>query len=734
MENLPVDRIREAIEQATGPGRQQGDNWRLRCPAHSDRDPSLSLGANPEQHALIYCQAGCDTDAVLSAIGLTRRDLYPHDPNQRNADPIVATYRYTESDGTLLYEVLRSAAKQFRQRRPDPDKPGRWLYNLQGVPRVLYRLPLVVQAIRDSQTIYLVEGEKDVHTLEALGQVATTSPGGASKTGTKWRPEYTQTLRGAHLVIIADRDEPGIAHARSIYHAMGGIAASLTLVQPTAGKDITDHLHAGLELDALDFLSPEIPTSPSAANGSQPEAIGGGPEAPVSPAPGGGGDLPPRNPLRAIPASAFRMRAVRWVWEARMPIGEICIIPGREGIGKSTFLAWMAAMITRGNLPGVYYGQPRAVLYAAAEDAWDYTIAPRMHAAGADLDLVKRLDVVYDDSLPDKLVLPRDNHWIPDFAKEHDTAILMCDPIVSNIDETINVNYSRELRRALEPLRRAAEEAQIAVVGLAHFNKSKDVDPATMVAGGRGWVEVARSLIVIAREDRDGPDGESRPVQVVSQQKNNLGRLDLPSLEYEIESYRFPLDDGTEIETSRLVWADGPSMTTAQEVLTRRPGGPSGRESGRSNIDQVLDVLDDAAVAMSPREITDKLGDRINHATVKQILHRLATGDKIERVGTGLYQAKTLDKRGDASRVARDAPFVSPSPVPSQTKLYERVGSGDKRGGVSPIFAGSTIGDGDTKGADTVSPVLSPLVSCRVCHGPLEDVDGVGIHPSCGDT
>jgi hypothetical protein len=164
------------------------------------------------------------------------------------------------------------------------------------------------------------------------------------------------------------------------------------------------------------------------------------------------------------------------------------------------------------------------------------------------------------------------------------------------------------------------------------------------MAGGRAWAEVARAVIAIARETRED-DGVEQHVQVLTQSKNNLGRTDLPSLEYTIESYRFPLDpDETghtaEIETARLIWSEGISQTSVEEILNRRPG-QARDNSRRANIERVLDVLDDATAAMSPREVADELaGEGIGHETVKKILQRLSGQGQIDKVGTGLYKRR----------------------------------------------------------------------------------------------
>jgi RecA-family ATPase len=78
---------------------------------------------------------------------------------------------------------------------------------------------------------------------------------------------------------------------------------------------------------------------------------------------------------------------VLWGWQDRLPAGHTSLIPGREGIGKSLFLIWLTSQITQGTLPGTYFGSPRPVFYCATEDSWQHTIAPRLIAAKADLEL-----------------------------------------------------------------------------------------------------------------------------------------------------------------------------------------------------------------------------------------------------------------------------------------------------------------------------------------------------------
>src|SRR5215210_2756812 len=118
---------------------------------------------------------------------------------------------------------------------------------------------------------------------------------------------------------------------------------------------------------------------------------------------------------RLTRASDIVIKPVRWAWDDNggpIPAGSLTSTAGREGTGKSSFGVWATAQITRGTLPGAYFGQPRPVFYVAVEDSWTYTLAPRLTAAGADLDLVFRFEVVNDTDDEVMLSLPEDNRLL----------------------------------------------------------------------------------------------------------------------------------------------------------------------------------------------------------------------------------------------------------------------------------------------------------------------------------
>ena len=208
-----------AIAHRCPQARQHGDQWQACCPAHDDHTPSLSITPAADK-VLVYCHAQCPLDAILAALGLTRRDLFVHGAlaaHRNGHRRIVTTYDYVDAHGVLVHQTVRLTPKAFRQRRPDPVTPGAWIWNLEGVEPVLYHLPQVIEAIQRGETIYVVEGEKDAEALHALGLTATCNAMGAGK----WRPSYSEALRGASVVVLPDNDPPGHQHAQGYLHCAG---------------------------------------------------------------------------------------------------------------------------------------------------------------------------------------------------------------------------------------------------------------------------------------------------------------------------------------------------------------------------------------------------------------------------------------------------------------------------------------------------------------------------------
>lgn len=247
-------------------------------------------------------------------------------------------------------------------------------------------------------------------------------------------------------------------------------------------------------------------------------------------------------------ASTITPRKVEWAWEhegdGRIPVGSLSLAAGREGTGKSSFGIWLAAQITRGTLPGAYRGAPRRILYVAVEDSWEYTLVPRLMAAGADLSGVGRVAMVgaFDEEVA--MSLPADNTALEDTIASTGAALVVIDPLMSLLGDGISASRSREVRRMLDPIVAIAGRTGCVVLGIAHHNKGNHTDPIMAVSESKAFTDVPRSVFAFARDDDNG-------CRVISQTKNSLGRdaASLPSLRYNIVPATIPLPGGETTDT-----------------------------------------------------------------------------------------------------------------------------------------------------------------------------------------
>ena len=215
---------------------------------------------------------------------------------------------------------------------------------------------------------------------------------------------------------------------------------------------------------------------------------------------------PPEHPgnrrLVLTAAADIKPRPVYWVWKNRLALGTIGLLAGREGLGKSTLAYTLAGYTTQGTLKGHYHDQPKAVLVCATEDSWEHTIVPRLLAAGANLNLVYRIEVVNADDIHVGLSLPRDIRELEDAAGHTDAAMLILDPLMSRLGE-LDTHRDAEVRQALEPLVAVADKTNMAILGLIHHNKSGSTDPLQLVMGSKAFTAVARSVHTVIPDPDD---------------------------------------------------------------------------------------------------------------------------------------------------------------------------------------------------------------------------------------
>jgi 5S rRNA maturation endonuclease (ribonuclease M5) len=446
VEQLINDPLREIVLPRLEGVRASGGKFMARCPAHDDSRASLSVNAGTDQPVVLHCHAGCEPDDILAKLGLTWAELSNADDDQRRrhegaewtpAGPATAVYDYRDEQGALLFQVLRTADKQFRQRVPDPTAKSGWTWRLGDVRRVLYRLPELVAAVEEGREVWIVEGEKDVHALERAGVTATCNSGGAGK----WRPEYAAFLIEASVTIVADRDGPGQAHARHVAQELTGIASSVRVVEAAEGKDVADHLAAGLALEQVVVVWTDTADT--------------------------GPDLAP-DLWEFIHAAD---EPYDWVVPDLLERGDRLMLTGFEGLGKSMMIRQLAVMIAAGIHPFQWYStEPRRVLLIDCENSARQSRRKFRPLAAASIAAHHR---VPDGGLriihrPEGVDLTRDEDaaWLLERVTAHEPDVLFIGPFyrLHNAD----LNDEMPARRTVAALDAARVKADCALVVEAH--------------------------------------------------------------------------------------------------------------------------------------------------------------------------------------------------------------------------------------------------------------------------
>jgi putative DNA primase/helicase len=171
---------------------------------------------------------------------------------------IVQIYDYRDEARNLRSQTVRYEPKRFSQRRPD-GQDG-WIWNLDGVEPVPYRLPELLAAPPD-ETVFVPEGEKDVDALRDVGLAATCNPMGAGK----WREEFGRHLEGRDVVVLPDNDKAGRRHARDVAAKLAGHAKRVRILEmPEPHKDVSDWIGAGGTMEELLALVAKAPDADEA--------------------------------------------------------------------------------------------------------------------------------------------------------------------------------------------------------------------------------------------------------------------------------------------------------------------------------------------------------------------------------------------------------------------------------------------------------------------------------------
>jgi hypothetical protein len=390
----------------------------------------------------------------------------PKQTSTLTADGYIAEYDYLDEFGKLLYQVCKKTDKKFLQRRPGTD--GEWIWSLGDVRRVLYRLPELLKA-ETGETVYIVEGEKDVESLRSLGLTATTNPGGASQSG-KWLEEFNDYLKNRTVIILPDNDGVGRTHANKIADLLKGTAKSIKIVPlpnlPEKG-DVSDWLESGGTVEKLNELIK--------------------------------GNTKPTNSniISAADLMVKEFPEQKYAVEGLLSEG-VTIFAGKPKLGKSWCgLGIALAVASGGKALGSIPVEQGNVLYLALEDG-QRRLKKRLELITGnggvipeDLDFATTWSRLDDGGLEDL------EFWL----SEHPNArIIFIDTLkrVRPKDSGNRQLYDSDYD-AIAPLGDLARKYGVSIVLIHHTRKQDSEDPVDLISGSLGLSGSADGVLVLTR-------------------------------------------------------------------------------------------------------------------------------------------------------------------------------------------------------------------------------------------
>lgn len=414
------------------------------------------------------------------------------------------TYDYVDQDGVLQYQVCRfeiiddaKKKKSFAQRRLVNEQ---WVYNLDGIKPIPYKLPELIESIALQKPIYIVEGEKDAERLLSLGLSSTTNSGGASQ----WPTELVRFFAGADVIIIPDNDEIGRKHASDIAKALKGTASSIKLLElpnlPDKG-DASDYFDNGGSVKKFNELKP-IPYA---------------------------GEEIFRSKFSAIRLADIDLPGLEheWLIKGLLTRGERSMVAGPSQSGKSFAVLDMALAVSRGvdyqsyaqiggegdfNMRS-FKTRRGGVVYQAGEGGRGLKKRLRAyikhHNIANDLPFVLLPSPVdlHSQEEHSKQLIAEIKHWAKIYESEYQCPLeLVVIDTLSAATPGANENASEDMSKVLARCERIARETNTHVMFVHHMN-----------AGGekpRGHTSIFANLdnvLTIRRLDESEPPKDGKP-------------------------------------------------------------------------------------------------------------------------------------------------------------------------------------------------------------------------------
>ena len=575
--------------------KRSGDSVQAICPAHKDNKASLTISKGKDGRTLLYCHAGCSTSEILAAAGLSLADLFEDDKKtswiryveELKGGRVEAVYNYFNLSGKYVYTHLRLSGKEFPF---GIIKGDQFYFGLMGKSRrdlagIYGNYKQLIEAIKNRNTIYITEGEKDANTLISRGYAAFTC-GSAGD----YVPGLDKFLKGCNVVVLADNDKPGIDSANKIAAALKGSAGSVKVITPVPEEDhadISDYFKNHTKEDFYNLVT----------------------HTPIYTAPDPQQDPDADNLCKA---SAIQKKQISWLIPGYIPKNEITIIAGDGGSGKTSIVCDIAAAITSGDqsiltrdiIPADFgKTEPGNVLFLSGEDSFSYVLNDRLENAGADLDRVYTVQIEEDNFR----FLKFDSPKLEDYIKRSGAKLVIFDPLQQFLPRDVDMSKRNEMRQSLSILTGYGKKYDATILIVCHSNKQSNNSGRKRIADSADIWDISRSVLIA------GDTGEDH-TKYLSHEKSNYSELQQTIL-YDLDGKRVLFRGRTEKRDADFVRKDkpgraAPARREAKELIIKTLEENNGKMDS-SVLDKELILNNGVSIGTLKRAKADLKADNV---------------------------------------------------------------------------------------------------------------------------
>lgn len=560
-----VERIITALRARGCKVQQHGAGWRSQCPVHEDPTSGLNLAINPEHgKALLKCHSrDCTAQQVMEHLGLSVADLWDTVERRQTYTAVngYRRYRVDQLDGTKIVRAMTG----------------------QSVPSSVLTVPENARVQGDvtglgtlqaAWVVYLTEGEKTADSLANIlraqgktqGVAVASYPGTASVRGLDITP-----LAGKRVVVCGDMDEPGQKAQRVLVERLQHLGCVVEVMRPPEGcndfADAWNAYHAEPEKISLETIQADVVAAC---------------------------ETPPVKVL-SLADTAKHAEPVYWAWQDLIPLKNVTVLSASSGVGKSLLAIYITAQLTRGTLPGEFYGSPVNVLYFDTEGTPETTLAPRAAVAGAYL---ARVQHYLDEDIP----RPMTAEFLTNAIRETEARLVVLD-VVTDLTGGMDLNRGEQVREFMQMLRTVAAETNTAILAVTH-NRKGDISElenyADAVGGSAHLVAVAKSAMILARIDEHSA--------VLGTVKTNYARHTTKEISYELAPYTYPNGQTRELlKVSAVTDAEQTLREYIADIKAAQREETGGKSKTEQRARQLVELLEANGGGMWHEDICEAL-------------------------------------------------------------------------------------------------------------------------------